>query len=71
VNYLIVRDGIVENVCVVEESEVDSLAALLGCELVPVDDVDSDDGILLGDEHPASTDSGRKGWPAIRIVVAR
>jgi len=50
VNYLIVRDGIVENVCVVEESEVDLLAALLGCELVPVEDVDADEGISLGDE---------------------
>ena len=49
-NYLIVRDGIVENVCVVEESEVDSLAALLGCELVPVDETQTDSVIKLGDE---------------------
>ena len=49
-NYLIVRDGIVENVCVVEESEIDLLAALLGCELVPVDETQTESVIKLGDE---------------------
>jgi hypothetical protein len=50
VNYLIVRHRIVENVCVVEESEIDLLAALLGCELVPIDETQAESVIKLGDE---------------------